>query len=157
MQNNNFPMLLEQVLTNIWGIGSTHLDKRCLTQTRKALSKIRAIYRFKGESGSRQPSRINYKFKQNRAGYLAAFGERHAYLSFLHLNKVHTLSPESIPLPRGRRNELVITSLGAGACVELFGICLYFLKGYTQPLYLRLNSIEKASEWTSNRHIVFNV
>lgn len=153
---SNFPALLEQVLANIWGINKDRLDKRHLVQTRKSLSDIRAVYRHKGERGIPQPSRINYSFKKNRAGYLAAFGERHAYLSFIHLKKIQALSPESMPQTRGRKNELVVTSLGAGASIELYGVCLYYLKGYQRPLYLRLNSIEKESEWTSNRHIVFN-
>jgi hypothetical protein len=156
-QNNDFSSLLEQVLINIWGMNTNRLDMARLKQTRKAVSSIRAVYRFRGERhGTQQPSHVNYAFKGNRAGYLAAFGERHAYLSFLHLNKVHALNPGSVPLPEGRRNKLVITSLGAGACIELFGVCLYYLKGSTQPLNLWLNSIEKTTEWTSNRHVVFN-
>ncbi len=153
---NIFPSLLEKVLVDIWGGGGDRLSTLHLKKTRTATSHIRSIYRHKGEHGTIQPSRINYQFKQNRAGYLAAFGERHAYLSYLHLNKVQSKNPEAIPKPRGKRNELVVTSLGAGACVELFGICLFYLSGAgRQSLLLKLNSVEKEREWNSSQHIVF--
>lgn len=126
---NSFPSLLEGVLVNIWGGTQDKLDGRHLKTTREALARTRAIYRFKGEHGTIQPSRINYKAKSSRAGYLAAFGERHAYLPYLQLRDVAAMRPEAIPIPRGRRNELTITSLGAGTCIELYGMCLFFLGG----------------------------
>jgi len=155
--NVSFSSRLEKVIVDIWGDGGEQLSTHHLNETRKALSFIRRVYRHHGEHGTIRPSRINYKFKQNRAGYLAAFGEKHAYLSYLHLKKVQTKNPEAIPQPKGKRNELVITSLGAGACVELFGICLfYLLDNPNQPFQLRLNAIEKESQWNSSQHIVFN-
>jgi len=72
-QNNRFSSMLEQVLLNIWGVNRNRLDKRHLIQTRKALSSIRAIYRFKGERGLQQPSRVNYSIKRNSAGCSASF------------------------------------------------------------------------------------
>ncbi len=87
---------------------------------------------------------------------MAAFGERHAYLPYLHLKKVQGKNPEAIPKPRGKRQELVITSLGAGACVELYGICLFYLEDAPrQPLRLTLNSVEKEREWSSSQHVIF--
>lgn len=147
--------MLETVLVNVWGGNGNHLNRTRLKQTRKALSEIRASYRFKGERGTPQPSKLNYQFYRNRAGYLAAFGERHAYLSYLHLRNVQNANFEAIPQPNGKRNELIITSLGAGACIELYGICQFYLGEYQQRLQLKLNSIEKAREWVPNRHIVF--
>jgi hypothetical protein len=147
--------LLETVLVNVWNGTGNRLNRTRLKQTRKALSEIRAIYRFKGERGTHPPSKLNYQFDKNRAGYLAAFGERHAYLSFLHLKNVQNLQLDAIPQPHGKRNELIITSLGAGACIELYGICQFYLGEYQQRLQLKLNSVEKAREWVPNRHIVF--
>lgn len=153
---NIFSPLLEKVLVDIWGGAGERLNSLHLKSTRAAISYIRRVYRHKGEHGTIQPSRINYQLKKNRAGYLAAFGEKHAYLSYLHLQKTQSKNPEAIPKPRGKRNELVITSLGAGACIELFGICLfYLLDAPNQSLFLKLNSIEKEREWNSSQHIVF--
>jgi hypothetical protein len=155
-ERNIFPSLLEKVLVDIWGGVGDRLSKPHLKSTRVATSYIRRVYRHKGEHGTIQPSQINYRLKKNRAGYLAAFGERHAYLSYLHLKKAQSKNPEAIPKPRGKRNELVITSLGAGACVELFGLCLFYLSGSPrQSLLLKLNSVEKEREWNSSQHIVF--
>jgi hypothetical protein len=154
--NNTFTSLLEKVLVDIWGGGGDHLSTTHLNSTRAALSYIRSVYRFKGEHGTIQPTKINYQLKKNRAGYLAAFGEKHAYLPYLQLKKVQSENPKAIPKPRGKRNELVITSLGAGACIELFGICLFYLSDLPrQSLFLKLNSIEREREWNSSQHIVF--
>jgi hypothetical protein len=153
---NIFQTLLEKVLVDIWGGGGDHLSAHHLKNTRAAISYIRRVYRHKGEHGTIQPSRINYHLKKNRAGYLGAFGEKHAYLSYLQLKNVQSENPEAIPKPRGKRNELVITSLGAGACIELFGICLFYLSDAPrQSLFLKLNSIEKERAWNSSQHIVF--
>jgi hypothetical protein len=86
---------------------------------------------------------------------LAAFGERHAYLPYLQLKTVELRSPEAVPQPRGKRNKLVVTSLGAGACIELYGICLFFIGNNQQPLDLLLNTIDKEREWRPNRNYVF--
>ena len=151
-----FPSLLEKVIVDIWGGSGEQLNKLQLKNTRTALSNIRRVYRYRSEHGVKHPTRINYKIKKNRAGYLAAFGEKHAYLSYLHLKRVQSKNPEAIPKPRGKKRELVITSLGAGACIELYGIRLYYLlDSFSQPLHLKLNSIEKESEWNSSQHIVF--
>jgi hypothetical protein len=153
---NIFPSLLEKVLVDIWGGVGDRLSTQNLKTTRAGISYIRRVYRHRGEHGTTPPSRINYQFKKNRAGYLGAFGERHAYLSYLHLKKVQSKNPEAIPKLRGKRNELVVTSLGAGACIELFGICLFYLSdALRQSLILKLNSIEKEREWNSSQHIVF--
>lgn len=151
-----FSKLLEGVLINIWGGTGDQLDTQCLLRTRGALARIRAIYRFKGEHGTIQPSRINYRAKNNRAGYLAAFGERHAYLPYLQLKSIHALKPDALPVPHGRKSELTITSLGAGACIELYGICLFYMGDRQQPLYLKLNWVEREHEWVSNRQYVFS-
>ena len=152
---SDFSAQLESVLVNIWGGKGDRLTTTRIKQTRKALAEIRAIYRFKGEHGTPAPSKINYRFAKNRAGYLAAFGERHAYLSYFQLKKVFSHMPDAVPQPHGKRNELSITSLGAGACIELYGICQFYLGQYQQHLFIKLNSIEKERAWVPNRHIVF--
>jgi hypothetical protein len=155
-KSNIFPSLLEKVIVDIWGGSGNRLSAHQIRSTRAAASFVRRVYRHKGEHGTIQPSRINYQLKKNRAGYLAAFGERRAYLSYLHLKKVQGENPDLIPNPHGKRNELVITSLGAGACIELFGICLFYLSDRpTQSLLIRMNSIEKEREWNSSQHLVF--
>ena len=112
-EKNTFTSLLEKVIVDIWGGGGDRLSNTYLKSTRAAISDIRRIYRFKGEHGTIQPTKINYQLKKNRAGYLAAFGEKHAYLSYLQLKNIQNEKPEAIPKLRGKRNELVITSLGA--------------------------------------------
>lgn len=155
-KKNMLPSLLEKVIVDIWGSSGNRLSAHDTRNTRAAASFIRRVYRFKGEHGTIQPSRINYQLRKNRAGYLAAFGERHAYLSYLHLKKVQGKNPDAIPNPHGKRNELVITSLGAGACIELFGICLFYLSDRpNQSLLIRMNSIEKEREWKSSQYLVF--
>lgn len=151
---NNFTTLLERALVNIWGGTENQLNNRQLIETRKSLSRIRAVYRFKGEHGNRQPSSMSYKTKSSRAGYLAAFGERHAYLSYLQLKSIEAKSPNAVPQPHGRRNELTITSLGAGACIELFGICLFEIGDSKQPLYVNFNAVGREREWRPNRTYV---
>lgn len=157
MKTNSTPFMdmLESVLVNVWGSNNEQLSVTQLKHTRKALSEIRKIYRLKGEDGTPQPSNISYKSKKYRAGYLAAFGEAHAYLSFLHLKDVFSKCPGAIPIPSGKRRELVVTSLGAGACVELYGVCLYYLQYIQRHLHITLNTIEKERSWTPNRQLVF--
>jgi hypothetical protein len=152
---NSFTELLESVLVNVWGDNGDNLKRNRIKQTRSALAQIRTSYRFRSQRHAPQPSHLNYKFSKNRAGYLAAFGERHAYLTYLHLKKVYSLRPDFVPQPLGKRNELVVTSLGAGACIELYGLCLYYLAEFQQRLFLKVNAIEKERGWVPNRHVVF--
>ncbi len=153
---NKFTSLLEKVIIDIWGGEGDHLNPLQLKNTRTALAHIRRVYRYRSEHGVEHPTKINYQIKKNRAGYLAAFGEKHAYLSYLQLKRIKSKNPEAIPEPRGKRNELTITSLGAGACIELFGICLSYLSdNHNQPFHLKLISIEKESKWNSSQHLVF--
>ena len=86
-----FTEALEKVLINIWGGTKDHLDEYLIKKTRKALLEIRGIYRFRGDFPGKYPSTIRYRIKKNRAGYIAAFGQRHAYLLYAHLNKVGPL------------------------------------------------------------------
>ena len=151
---SNFTELLEKALVNIWGGTAEQLSNRQLIETRRSLSRIRAIYRFKGEHGTRQPSSMSYKTKSSRAGYLAAFGERHAYLSYLQLRSIEAKLPNAIPQPHGRRNILTITSLGAGACIELYGLCLFLIGDSNQTLQIKFNAVGREREWGPNRNYV---
>lgn len=150
-----FTEALESVLVNIWGGTKYHLDDSLIRKTRKALVEIRGAYRFKGEFPKKYPSTIQYRVAKNRAGYLAAFGQRHAYLTYAHLKRVGGIRAEAIPKPEEKRGELVITILGAGAAIETYGICLYYNKESQRLRSLRLNLVEKVSAWKSNRHTVF--
>lgn len=150
-----FTEALENVLINIWGSSKDYLDERLLENTRKALVEIKGIYRFRGDFPGKYPSIIKYRLPENRAGYLAAFGQRHAYLTYAHLKMIERVNPEVIPRPDNRKNELVITTLGAGSAIETYGLC-YFYNEETQLIQkLRLNLIEKEGAWVSNRNTVF--
>ena len=150
-----FTEALENVLVNIWGSTKEHLDDSLIKKTRKALVEIRGIYRFKGDFPGKYPSIIQYRLRENRAGYLAAFGQRHAYLTYAHLKMIERVNPEVIPRPDDRKSELVITTLGAGSAIETYGLC-YFYNEETQLIQkLRLNLIEKEGAWVSNRNTVF--
>ena len=151
-----FTEALENVLVNIWGGTKDHLDDSLIKKTRKALVEIRGIYRFKGDFPGQYPSTIQYRLPKNRAGYLGAFGQRHAYLTYAHLKMVERINPEIIPQPEDKKGELVITTIGAGAAIETYGVC-YFYNEETQRLQrLRLNLIEKVDAWKPNRHTVFD-
>lgn len=151
-----FTEALESILINIWGGTKDHLNDSQIRQTRKALVEIRGAYRFKGEFPKRYPSTIQYRLPKNRAGYLAAFGQRHAYLSYAHLKRLEVIRPEVIPQPENKRGELVITSLGAGAAIETYGICFFYNQESQRLRRLRLNLVEKVDSWISNRHIMFS-
>ena len=150
-----FTEALESVLVNIWGSTKDYLDESLIKKTRKALVEIRGIYRFKGDFPGKYPSTIQYRLRENRAGYLAAFGQRHAYLTYAHLKIIERVNPEVIPRPEDKKNELVITTLGAGSAIEMYGLC-YFYNEETQLIQkLRLNLIEKERAWVSHRNTVF--
>jgi hypothetical protein len=155
-KNVPFTEALESVLVNIWGGTKDHLDDNLIKKTRKALVEIRGVYRFKGEFPKKYPSTIQYRLPRNRAGYLAAFGQRHAYLTYAHLKRIERINPEVIPKPEEKRNELVITTLGAGAAIETYGICFYYNEESQRLRKLRLNLIEKVDAWIPNRHTVFD-
>ena len=110
-KKTSFSEEFEPILLNAWGSNKTELDKQLALQTRKALSRIRLYYRFKDE----YPSKIRYSVAKNRAGYLAAFGQCHAYLSYTHLKKIENHHPLEIPNP-GPNGELTVTVLGGGGC-----------------------------------------
>jgi hypothetical protein len=151
-----FTEALESVLVSIWGGTREYLDDSLIRKTREALVEIRGAYRFKGEFRRKYPSTIQYRLPKNRAGYLAAFGERHAYLTYVHLKKIDKISPSVIPQPEDWGGELTITTLGAGAAIELYGICLFYNEETQRLRKLRLNLVEKVEAWKPNRHTVFD-
>jgi len=155
-KNIPFTEALESVLVNIWGGAKDHLDSNLIEKTRKALVEIRGIYWFRGDFPRQYPSTIQYRLAKNRAGYLAAFGQRHAYLTYVHLKRIEGINAEVIPQPEDEKGELVITTLGAGAAIETYGICLFYNEE-TQKLHkFRLNLVEKVDDWKPNRHTVFD-
>ena len=151
-----FTEALENVLVSIWGGTKDHLDDSQIRKTRDSLVEIRAIYRFKGEYRKQYPSTINYQPPKNRAGYLAAFGQRHAYLPYFHLKRIEQIAPEKIPNPEDKKGELVVTALGAGAAIEIYGICFFYNEESHRLRKLRLNLIEKVDNWIPNRHTVYD-
>ena len=85
--NRSFTEEFEILLSRTWETQLNILDKRLLRQTREAIATVREFYTFK----KRMPSKINYKYKKYRAGYLASFGQRHAYLPYYQLKDINTI------------------------------------------------------------------
>ncbi len=152
---SSFIDAFEPMLIKAWGSYLNQLDDNLLKKTRDALSYIRRVYRFKGERGAESPSRVDYREPTHRAGYLAAFGERHAYLSYAHLKKLQGKNPNAIPLPN-KRGELTVTLVGAGPAIETYGLCLFYNETTHELKSLTLNLIEKVREWQPTRDLVIN-
>lgn len=151
-----FTEALESLIVNIWGGTKDHLDDSLIKKTRKALVEIRGIYRFRGDFPGKYPSSIQFRLPRNRAGYIAAFGQRHAYLTYAHLKIIEGINQAVIPKPEDRNGKLVVTILGAGAAMETYGIC-YFYNAETHRLHkLHLNLVEKVDAWKPNRHTMFD-
>lgn len=142
-------------MVSIWGSSKGYLDERLLENTRKALVEIRGIYRFRADFPGKYPSAIQYRLKENRAGYIAAYGQRHAYLTYAHLKMIERINSQVIPHPEDKGGELVVTTLGAGSAIEMYGLCYFYNEEAKKLQRLRLNLIEKESAWESNRNTVF--
>jgi hypothetical protein len=150
-----FIRAFEPILLNAWGSYKEQIDGNLLQNTQEAIAHIRRVYRFKGEEGAEAPSRLDFTLPKNRAGYLASFGERHAYLSYFHLKRISELSPEAIPEPNSR-GELTVTLLGAGPAIEAYGLCLFYNEYAHQLQKLTLNLVERVREWQPTRELVFS-
>jgi len=148
-KKTSFSEEFEPILLSAWNSPKDHLDEALIMQTRKAVVEIRKYYTFRMQF----PSKIKYAVPKNRAGYLAAFGQRHAYLSYAHLKMIEQHQPLEIPNPDSKA-ELTVTVLGAGAALEIYGLCLYFCEPSYRIKRLRLNVIEKVAEWQPTRHLV---
>ena len=82
--NINFTDALEILLARIWQVSGERLDTAYIRKTREAIIDVRTIYRNKGEKliGERirrYSQSIDFTQRRYRAGYIASFGERHAY------------------------------------------------------------------------------
>ncbi len=144
----SFTEEFEPVLISAWDTYAMKIDQKLLDKTREAIIAIRRIYRFK----EKFPSKINFKKPKYRAGYLAAFGQRHAYLSYWHFKKIKELDENLVPKPKS--GSLTVTVIGAGAALEVYGLCLFYNETKQELRRLKLNIIEKINEWGSTRHIV---
>lgn len=151
----SFPEAFEPILVKAWGSYQDHLDESLLKKTREALSYIRRVYRFKGEQGAESPSHLSFAEPKNRAGYLAAFGERHAYLAYAHLKRVEGLRSNAIPMPDAH-GELTVTLVGAGPAIETYGLCLFYNESAHELKRLTLNLVEKVREWQPTRDLVIS-
>lgn len=138
-----FPDELELLLVKAWGQSNDHLTDHWIAKTRDGILRIRNVYRQHGVP----VTRLRFDQQQNRAGYLGAFGERHAYLAYEHLIRVASSRPDLIPQP-GPRGELTVTLVGAGAAIELYGLLLYYNQGSSQTVRrLHVNLIDKVPGW----------
>lgn len=146
-----FGELFEPIIVGAWDQNQSILDDRLVHRTREVISYIRKVYRFKDEA---YPSKLQYSAAKNRAGYLGAFGERHAYLAYHHLKGVEAVDASAIPRPDAQ-GELTVTILGAGAALETYGLCLFYNESTHRLKRLRLNFIEKVEEWKPTRLTVF--
>ena len=113
--NIDFTDALEHLLARVWQVNSEKLDNTYVRKTREAVIDVRTIYRNKGEKLigekiKRYSQSIDFSRKRYRAGYIASFGERHAYLTYRHLKKVEAVAPEVIPEPQ--HEELTRDELG---------------------------------------------
>jgi hypothetical protein len=141
----------EILLARTWETQSNELSPRYIEKTREGIASIREYYTFK----KRMPSKIDYTAKKHRAGYLASFGQRHAYLPYYQLKEVAQLYSKRIPQPE--HGELTVTLLGGAAAVELFGL-LYFFNESTQVVRkLNVVNIEKVSEWDEVRRLYMSL
>ena len=142
---------LELLLVKAWGQSNDHLTDHLVAKTRESILRIRDVYR----QHSQPVARLRFEQQQNRAGYLGAFGERHAYLAYEHLVRVASSRPDLIPQP-GPRGELTVTLVGAGAAIELFGLLLYYNQGSSQSVRrLRVNLIDKVRNWVPvQQHVI---
>lgn len=151
----SFISAFEPILIKAWGSYQDQMDDNLLKKTREALSYIRRVYRFKGELGAESPSHLDFRDPKPRAGYLAAFGERHAYLAYAHLKRVQAISPTAIPVPNAH-GELTVTLVGAGPAIETYGLCLFYNESAHELKRLTLNLIEKVREWQPTRDLVLS-
>jgi len=148
--NRSFTAEFEILLARTWETQLNVLNRRYLRKTREAIATIREFYTFK----KRMPSKINYKFQKYRAGYLASFGQRHAYLPYYQLRDISNNFSSLIPKPT--QGELTLTLIGGAAAVETFGI-LYFFNERTQAIRkLNIINIEKIVEWDEVRSLYIN-
>lgn len=148
--NRSFTDEFEILLARTWETHRNTLDPRFTRNTREAIASIREFYTFK----KRMPSKINYKAKKYRAGYLASFGQRHAYLPYYQLRDIRTNFSDRIPRPY--QGELTLTLIGGAAAIEAFGI-LYFFNEQTQAVRrLNLVNVEKIDEWDEVRRLYIN-
>jgi len=151
----SFVNAFEPILIKAWGSYENHFDDKLTKKTREALSYIRRVYRFKGERGAESPARIDFREPRNRAGYLAAFGERHAYLSYAHLKRVQAIDKNAIPIPNNR-GELTVTIIGAGPAIETYGLCIFYNESTHKLKRLTLNLVETVREWQPTRELVIS-
>lgn len=156
--NKNFTNDLEKVLASVWQINGEHLDGKHVSETREAVIDVRTIYRNKGgkligEGVRRYSQSIDFSRRRYRAGYIASFGERHAYFTYHHLKKVQTVAIDVIPEPRN--SELTVTIIGARAALEIFGLCYFYNETKHRIKKLKLNCIERIDDWQSDRDTVF--
>lgn len=145
----SFTEEFEPVLVAAWGASGDRLSDAQLAQTRTAAVEIRRLYRFRDTP----VNKIRFEVRKNAAGYQAAFGQRHAYLTYEQLKKLEGLSRESIPVPDAK-GELTVTILGAGAAVEVYGLCLFYNEFSHRIKRLRLNLVDKVEEWKPIRQVV---
>ena len=137
----SFGAEFEILLARTWESQSNAFSPQYVRKTRAAINSIRQFYTFK----MKMPSKINYKMKKNRAGYLASFGERHAYLPYYQLRQISQKFSAKIPQPQD--GELTLTLLGGAAAVEAFGVLYYFNEKTQVIRRLNLITIEKVSEY----------
>ena len=146
---SNFTAELEYLIIQAWGTRGDKLCENFIKSTREAVSEIREFYTFK----KYMPKKIRYKANKNRVGYIASFGQRHAYLPYYQLKEVEEQFCQAIPKPN-KNGELTITSLGAGAAIELFGVLFYYNQDVQRIRTVRVITIEKVKEWDEIRSLV---
>jgi hypothetical protein len=145
---------LEAILAGVWQANGDHLDDTLILKTRNAIVDVRTIYRNKGEKLigekiKRYSQSIDFTQTKYRAGYIASFGQRHAFLTYRHMQMVENKNKDIIPKPIN--GILNVTLIGAGAALELFGLCYYYNEQSHKIRQINLNIIERIEDWHSDR------
>lgn len=148
----SFSEVFEPVLCSAWNRYATRIEGSLLAQTREAIAHVRRVYWFKEES----PSKLQFNRPRNQVGYLGSFGQRHAYLGYYNLEMINERKPLLVPQPTSPKGELTITSVGAGAAVEVYGFLRWYNKETQRVRNLRVNCVERISEWEPTRNVVFS-
>lgn len=146
----------EPIILRAWGTYQEQLSGNYLQRTREAIALVRRTYRFKSEDKAQFPSSKLFSRPEYRAGYIGAFGQRHAYLSYVHLKQIQDSHPQAIPNPNAK-GVLTVTSLGAGPAVEIYGLLYFFNEPGHNIKELRLNLVETVVEWQPVRDDVMHL
>lgn len=136
----------EPALVSAWGKSGMTLTEADVRKTRKQIVDLRLMYTHHGDP----VGTLRFDRNKNQAGYLGAFGQRHALLPYEHLKRIEATNPELVPQPNAK-GELTVTIVGAAAALELYGVLLYYNENTARVRRLHVNLLDKVKEWSPVR------